>query len=92
MLQNKVFGLVKETEDLKGAAEIAAMQYEVELLNHAFKIEECKRELINAREKFDQEKSSLEAGILDLEGVNLELKEEAEKKLQEKLILEAHIC
>ncbi|URE29291.1 PRC-barrel domain [Musa troglodytarum] len=91
MLQNKVLGLVKETEDPRGAAEIAAKQYMVELLNRAFKIEECKQELINAREKFDEEKSSLEAGILDLEVVNLELKAEAEKKLQEKSILEAHI-
>ncbi|KAJ8491560.1 hypothetical protein OPV22_013281 [Ensete ventricosum] len=65
MLQNKVLGLVKETEDLKGAAEIVAKQYE--------------------------EKSSLEAGILDLEAVNWELKAEAEKKWKENLILEAHI-
>ncbi|RWV98022.1 hypothetical protein GW17_00039150 [Ensete ventricosum] len=36
-------------------------------------------------------KSSLEAGILDLEAVNWELKAEAEKKWKENLILEAHI-
>ncbi|WOL06843.1 hypothetical protein Cni_G15577 [Canna indica] len=88
MLQNEISGLQIEAETLKGAAETSAKQFETELLSCAFAIDECKNDLENARERFGQEKCSLEAQILDLEVVNKGLKAEVENMLQKNLSLE----
>ncbi|XP_064954838.1 protein NETWORKED 4B-like [Musa acuminata AAA Group] len=91
MLQNAVLAYKYEILVLKEATEVTTKQFQTELLNRDIQIAECKTELVNSKEKFLQQKSSLEAGIAYLEGVNMELKEETEKMLLEKLSLESHL-
>ncbi|XP_042374717.1 protein NETWORKED 4B-like [Zingiber officinale] len=86
-LQEEIFGLSHETVILKGATKSAARQLNSELLYHESFVEELKSKLNFTEVKFIHEKSSLEASIADLEGVNKGLKTEVEKASHEKLLL-----
>lgn len=75
-LESEVRDSKHETEDLKGVISASNLT-----------IEQYKTLLADASEKFLQEKSHLDADILNLEGVIKELKEEIERISQEKLQL-----
>ncbi|WOK95877.1 hypothetical protein Cni_G04584 [Canna indica] len=91
MLQNAALDHKHETEVLKAATEATAKQFLSELSDRDFKIKERANELVNAKEMFFKEKSSLEGQLADLEGVNMALKSEIESLLNEKLSLETQL-
>ncbi|GJN05702.1 hypothetical protein PR202_ga23355 [Eleusine coracana subsp. coracana] len=103
-LAGAVLANKKKVEDLKGDMASAAKHYESQLADRDHEIEKCKQELEQVSEKYFSEKSTLEAEIgklHELEDSRAEvgklqatiksLKDELEKVVQEKSLLQDRI-